>query len=217
MIVALSSSKSLPQLSVLENGYHPCVYITLSYTLVCWSRISKNENNEKRSRAVLVLPGPSDILQCAAAVAGRSEPSIFINHSVLLLCHPHTNTRKARTRIHTHTLASVPPFLLQCSRIPTVYVTMCTRTRASCIFETFFRKIWDLNQSPHNYVWEGMLWESSVTFFLYSFNISRVLCTVVDWCVTTVKLRLCRFPHSRLSMLCKPITSYLRCTWSDVH
>lgn len=75
------------------------------------------------SRALRGLPGPGDILRCSAAVARHSEPSIYINHSALLLSHPHTNTARKYTHLG---LRLVPPF-----RIAPVYVTMCTKTRFS--------------------------------------------------------------------------------------
>lgn len=67
------------------------------------------------------LPGPGDIRQrwCIAALPGQSEASIFINHSVLLLCPPRTNTgghTEERTHKYTHlgpSCSSLPPAVLQ--------------------------------------------------------------------------------------------------------
>lgn len=140
-----------------KRRYHRCLYIS---SFVCCSCISKKYRQKKKKKKLwdeqsglcMRLPGPSDILQlwCTAALPGRSEPSIFINHSTLLLCPPRTNTGGHTERRHTSTHTSVPalwlPFSCGAPGLPGVYVTECTWTRFSwnqtqnvpCFF--FFRR-----------------------------------------------------------------------------
>lgn len=109
----------------------PCLHFMMIHILFADPASAKKKKEKLRDQTVwslcVSLEDQATFSRTDAALRypGHSKPSIFINHSLLLLCPPHKHQRTLQKNTHHG------PFLPRCSGIAGVFTWLCTRENDS--------------------------------------------------------------------------------------
>lgn len=110
-------------IGILENGYRPHVYISLWYTFICWSHISKNEGSSRTKWHF-----PALMLCCFTRAQRAINLYTFFSSPALPSTHQHWYTLITHTS--THTLVSVLFLQSSCSAPGSLeFMQSCARNK----------------------------------------------------------------------------------------